>query len=63
MKPIDLTKITKNYTSGWIALSSDYKKVAGWGKTLRSAIAQAKTNGEEKPVLLKGAKSYGPIAI
>lgn len=63
MKPIDLTKITKNYTSGWIALSSDCKKVAGWGKTLRSAIAKARANGEEKPVLLKGAKSYGPIAI
>lgn len=63
MKPIDLTKITKNYTSGWIALSSDYKKVAGWGKTIKTALERARAAGEKKPILMRGAKSYGPIAI
>ena len=63
MKPIDLTKITKNYTSGWIALSSDYKRVAGWGKTIRTALARARQSGEKKPILMRGAKSYGPIVI
>jgi len=62
VKPIDLTKITKNYTSGWIALSSDYKKVAGWGRTIKVALERARADGEKKPVLMKGAKSYGPIA-
>lgn len=62
MKPIDLTKITKNYTSGWIALSSDYKKVAGWGKTIKAALERARASGEKKPILMRGAKSYGPIA-
>lgn len=47
MKPIDLTKILKPFKSGWVALSKDYKKVLGHGKTLEQAEKQAKKTGEE----------------
>jgi len=62
MKQIDLTRIIKKYTSGWIALSPDYKKVVGHGKTIEKAAKEAQTNGIEDPVLMRGSKSYGPIA-
>ncbi len=62
MKQIDLTKIIKKYTSGWLALSPDYKKVVGHGKTIDKAISEAKSQGVKEPVLMRAAKSYGPVA-
>ena len=62
MRPIDLTKIIKKYTSGWIALSPDYKKVVGHGKSIKLAVSRAQSRGVEDPVLMRAAKSYGPVA-
>ena len=62
MKQIDLTKIIKKYTSGWLALSPDYKKVVGHGKSIKKAVNEAQSQGIEDPVLMRAAKSYGPIA-
>lgn len=62
MKQIDLTKVVKKYTSGWLALSPDYKKVVGHGKTIKKAVNQAESQGIKEPVLMRAAKSYGPIA-
>jgi len=62
MKQIDLTKIIKKYTSGWLALSPDYKKVVGHGKTIKKAVNSAQSQGIKDPVLMRAAKSYGPIA-
>ena len=62
MKPIDLTKVIKKYTSGWIALSPDYKKVVGHGKTIKRAVDEAQSHGVGDPVLMRAAKSYGPVA-
>lgn len=62
MKQIDLTKVIKKYTSGWLALSPDYTKVVGSGKDIKSAVAQAESNGIKKPVLMKASESYAPIA-
>ena len=62
MRQIDLTKVVKKYTSGWLALSPDYKKVVGHGKTIKKAVKEAESNGIEDPVLMRAAKSYGPIA-
>ena len=62
MRQIDLTKVIKKYTSGWIALSPDYKKVVGHGKSLAKAESQAKSNGVNEPVFMRAAKSYGPMA-
>ena len=62
MKQIDLTKIIKKYTSGWIALSPDYKKVVGHGKSIKIAAIKAKSRGVGEPILMRAAKSYGPVA-
>lgn len=62
MKQIDLTKVVNKYTDGWLALSPDYKKVVGHGKTINKAVKQAKSQGIEDPVLMRAARSYGPIA-
>ncbi|MEX2028167.1 MAG: hypothetical protein WD988_01555 [Candidatus Curtissbacteria bacterium] len=62
MKPIDLTKKISKYTSGWLALSPDYKKVVGHAQTIDKAINQAKQQGIKDPVMMRAAKSYGPIA-
>lgn len=62
MKSIDLTKVIKKYTNGWIALSPDYKKVVGHGKSIQVAVDQAQSKGIEDPVLMRAAKSYGPVA-
>ncbi|KKU90338.1 MAG: hypothetical protein UY21_C0024G0009 [Microgenomates group bacterium GW2011_GWA1_48_10] len=47
MKLIDLSKILRPFKSGWVALSMDYKKVLGWGKTLQAARKRAEKTGEE----------------
>ncbi len=62
MKQIDLTRVIKKYTSGWLALSPDYKKVVGHAQTVEKAVDQAKSGGVKNPVLMRAAKSYGPIA-
>lgn len=62
MKQIDLTRIIKKYTSGWIALSPDYKKVVGHGKTIEKATKEALINEFKDPILMRGSRSYGPIA-
>ena len=62
MKQIDITKIIKKYKSGWLALSPDYKKVVGHGKSIKLAVSQAQSKGIEDPILMRAAKSYGPVA-
>lgn len=62
MRVIDLTKVLKGYTSGWVALSSDYEKVVGHGKTLREALNKAYKKRAKKPVVMQASKSYGPFA-
>jgi hypothetical protein len=61
MKSIDLTKILEKHTSGWLALSQDYKKVIGKGITIKKALEQAKSSGVDDPVIVRAAKSYGPM--
>lgn len=62
MRQIDLSKLVKKYTSGWLALSPDYKKVVGHGKTIEKAVNEAQLRGIKDPILMRAAKSYGPIA-
>ena len=62
MQPIDLTKQIKKYTAGWLALSPDYKKVVGHGKTIKIAADKAQSAGVKDPIMMRASKSYGPIA-
>lgn len=55
MRPIDLSKSLKNYTSGWVALDKKRKVVAS-GKTFNAVINKVK---EEKDVfLVPASKEY-----
>lgn len=58
---IDLAKLLKKHTKGWVALSSDFKKVVGSGKTPKEALKAPRAKGIKKPVLIMGAKNYGNI--
>lgn len=62
MKQIDLTKVVKKFKSGWLALSPDYKRVVGHGKTIKKAVSEAQSQGVKDPILMRAARSYGPIA-
>lgn len=62
MRQIDLSKIIKKYASGWIALSPDYKKVVGHGRSINKAANEAKSKGVNKPIMMRASNNYGPIA-
>jgi len=50
---MDFTKIYQNYKGLWVALSSDEKKVLGKGKTVKTAVKQAREKGVKVPYLFK----------
>lgn len=47
---IDWTHLYKNYKGLWVALKSDEITVVGSGKTIKSAMAEAKKNGYSNPI-------------
>ena len=49
----DLPKLLGPYKGEWVTLSNDETRVVGHGKTIEEAIAQAKKQGENRPVLIK----------
>lgn len=58
---INLVKPLKRYTKGWVALSPDFKKVVGSGKTPSEALKVPRAKGIKNPILIMGAKDYGNI--
>lgn len=62
MKAVNLSKILKNYTSGWISLSHDQKKVIVQDKTLEGVLEKLKKIGNPKGFLMKAVKDYSHYA-
>jgi len=56
-KLVSLTKLLKNHTSGWVALSEDYKKVVT-GKSLKEVDRKLERLGNPEVVLISAAKNY-----
>ena len=54
---INLVKLLKGYKRGWVGISTDFKKVLVWGKTLNEATKKAKTN-KEKLYYFPSGESY-----
>lgn len=52
MKPIDLTKLLSKFSSGWVALSSDYKKVIAHTSNFSLLIRKLEKVKDEKPILM-----------
>lgn len=58
MKQANLAKILKNYTSGWVSISKDYKKVVASGRTLKNLLQKLEKMGKPEGFLMKAAKDY-----
>ena len=58
MQTANLAKIMTGYTSGWISVSKDYKKVIASGKSLKMLIQKLNKMGKPEGYLMKAAKDY-----
>jgi len=58
MKAENLAKILKNYTSGWVSISKNYKKVIASGRTLRVLLQKLEKMGNPDGYLMRAAKDY-----
>lgn len=58
MRTVNLSKILKNFSSGWVALTADYKKVVASGKTLKEVTNMIEDNLKDKVVLISASKNY-----
>ena len=57
MKKIDFVTLLKNYDSGWVGISADFKKVLLSGKTLKDIMKKTK-DFKEKVYFFPVEKSY-----
>ena len=58
MKATNLAKILKNYTSGWVSISKDYKRVIASGKTLKSLLVKLAKKKNPDGYLMRAVKDY-----
>ncbi len=58
MQTVNLSKLLKNFSSGWVAITSDYKKVIAFGKTLKEVTEEVKKQNRDDVVLIPAAKNY-----
>lgn len=58
MQTINLSKLLKNFSSGWVAITSDYKKVIAFGKTLKEVTKEVKKQNRDDVVLIPASKNY-----
>lgn len=58
MKTINLSKILKDYTFGWVSISKDYTKVIASGKSLKILLKKLERMGNPDGYLMKAAKDY-----
>ncbi len=58
MKTINLSKVLKNFSSGWVAITADYKKVVASGKSLKEVSRAVGKQKRDDVVLISVAKNY-----
>lgn len=60
-----LAKILAEYGEQglWVALSENKERVAGKGKTLKEALAEARENNVENPVVIKATPDYSKFIL
>lgn len=58
MRKANLAKVLKGYTSGWVSISKDYRKVLASGKTLNILIKKLEKMGIPDGYLMRAAKDY-----
>ena len=55
---IDLSTILAPYRGKWVALSKDEKTVLGSGDSIDEALAEARSKGENQPIITKSPDSF-----
>lgn len=58
MKTVNLSKLLKNFSSGWVAITSDYKKVVASGESLKEVSQAVEKQKRDDVVLISAAKNY-----
>lgn len=58
MKSINLTKLLKGFSSGWVAISADYKNIVASGKTLKEVTEKVQRQKTNNVVLISASKNY-----
>ncbi len=58
MKTINLSKVLKNFSSGWVAITADYKKEVASGKSLKEISRAVGKQKRDDVVLISVAKNY-----
>ncbi len=58
MQTINLSKLLKNFSSGWVAITSDYKKVVASGKSLKEVTDKVNKQNRDDVVLIPAARNY-----
>lgn len=53
MKSINWSHLFPKYEGKWVAFATDQKTVLGSGSTLKTAISNAKKNGNKNPIMFK----------
>lgn len=58
MQTINLSKLLKNFSSGWVAITSDYRKVVAFGKTLKEVTNKVARQKRDNVILISASKNY-----
>ena len=58
MQTVNLSKLLKNFSSGWVAITADYKKIVASGKTLKEVTKAVEKQKSDDVILIPAAKNY-----
>lgn len=58
MQAVNLSKLLSKFSSGWVAVTSDYKKVVATGKTLKDVSYEITKLNRDDVVLISASKNY-----
>lgn len=63
-KPLKMAELTKGVPRGsWVAVSSDKSHVVTHGEDMRAVIREAKSKGEDQPIVFRVPKSSATLVI
>jgi hypothetical protein len=62
--PVNLAELLAPYKKGeWVTLSHDEKRVLGASTDIDEAIRQAKSQGEDRPILIKSPEKNAAFLL
>ena len=58
MQTVNLSKLLKNFSSGWVAITADYTKIVASGKTLKGVTKAVEKQNRDDVILIPATKNY-----